>query len=1591
MESILETITQSELVHIDSERDVVFETPSTDVIDTISKYFEDTVKKGLNTEGSSVEPSAARSDSDSGDSLFLTQSVTPVLRTVKRHRSTERSALYLSLESDDESEGGHNEGLSRPRKPRPAYVRPYRTEFPFLKNFRKSCSGRLSVHKNQILVNSEIGGFFKCVQKISQGHEVQRGKLCPSLFPSELEEDRLEGGSTEEDHENDDDVKVVDTECFIFNAHKRNRQTWLPKSRWQSKLKKAKEHKNELKQRRPKQKRAEDITGGQEHNETLSEMETHLPNNGTSPCKSRKKKHNGSSSIAMTSFSSPGCSSTGSLLIHQEEHSEQQLEVLAACSQSQFLHSRIPPGQQLAVSSENLPVGETDSVQVVEETQRPDSDQASVEAEEMSATEMVEDRSKESGEDGTCFENISFRELQESNKETGEGELQENEEFNLDSGVSIGSQDLFEQEESQTDVMTASVSLDEIRVRDGKEDQESYVVQCDERSPLRKNNTVADQADMAMETDSPLFNYGGLTLLKRRRKKAETSDAGQNENSSQYDDACVQSKRKKAGLVDTDCKGEENVDARLLQERAQTILSPDTFQHSEANFAAATKEKGTEERDVQSLPHNSEGTYIEDDNAITCPTSEGLASVAEPEQLTVPGLFTPVKNDEQQGSSTDINKVRKSLIQLEGFEPHRIKKAKKRELKDVMSDYSITAECDEEVESSHGTPIQKPAEKKRQGLLEDNGEERRVKVISSTTNVQSETLSNNDMEANRGNQENCLDVQADALVTPRKKKKKKREQVVVENVCLEAQHIEVTEQVETLKVVQDPEQQASESVPQKIKKKKKRKREHDLETNATVETSEVDNTMQIEERKLKKKKKRERVEYNVEATAQAVEVVQDSEKQTTESIPEKKSKKKKREQLVENNVCVEVTEQVEALDVVHHPQTQATELVPEKKVKKKKKEGHEVAEENMERIDSTEQIQALEVIQDSEPGAGELVPKKKQKKKKKNRGQVVEETVDVQTTQVATAEHVEGQELIQEAEQQSTELVPEMKVKKKKKKRKSEGVEGNEDVQTTRVPTAEHAGTLELFQEAEQQSTELVPEMKVKKKKKRKSEVVEENVDIQTTEVAIAEHTEPLELIQEAEQQSTELVPEMKVKKKKKRKSEGVKGNVDVQTTQVPTAEHAGTLELFQEAEQQSTELVPEVKVKKKKNRKSEVVEENVEVQTTEVAIVEHAEPLELIQEAEQESTELVPEMKVKKKKKRKSEGVEENVDIQTTQVPTSEHAGTLELFQEAEQQSTELVPEVKVKKKKNRKSEVVEENVEVQTTEVAIVEHAEPLELIQEAEQESTDLVPEMKVKKKKRRKSEGVEENVDIQTTEVAIAEHTEPLELIQEAEQQSTELVPEMKVKKKKKRKSEGVKGNVDVQTTQVPTAEHAGTLELIQEAEQQTTELVPEMKVKKKKKKRKSEVVEGNVDVQTTEVAIAEHAVPLKLIQEAEQESTELVPEMKIKKKKKKRKSEVVEGNMDVQTSHIATAEDAGTLGLIQEPEQESTELVPEIKMRKKKKKKKSEVVEENVAVVASQTETTELVGTLELLQEQKVVKLPQEKSLKLKKKKEKAVC
>ncbi|KAG1941674.1 phoenix [Pimephales promelas] len=185
----------SDLIDLDPHSELFLETPPPDVVSSINACFEQFTSTFERRRDASVPRSS--SDSDSGESLFVTQSMTKPVRTERQQhsRSTKRTES-ISDDTGDDGEGAtsslpenedteYQEGseglhaLCPKRGKRIDYVPPQKATFPFLlKSHRQR---HLPMKKHQILENSEIGGFLKCIKKIKEGY-VKTGRAISSYM-----------------------------------------------------------------------------------------------------------------------------------------------------------------------------------------------------------------------------------------------------------------------------------------------------------------------------------------------------------------------------------------------------------------------------------------------------------------------------------------------------------------------------------------------------------------------------------------------------------------------------------------------------------------------------------------------------------------------------------------------------------------------------------------------------------------------------------------------------------------------------------------------------------------------------------------------------------------------------------------------------------------------------------------------------------------------------------------------------------------------------------------------------------------------------------------------------------------------------------------------------------------------------------------------------------------------------------------------------------------------------------------------------------------------------------------------------------------
>ncbi|XP_054611408.1 uncharacterized protein LOC129169228 [Dunckerocampus dactyliophorus] len=201
----IQSDTPSDAISADSCH-IVLETSPPDYVKNISQYLECSQNDAVPTE----------LDSDSGDSLFLTQKPVPEpVRTVRRLKSSQHILCTELEDSGGHSSSSHSDdGQKTSKKKRKIDLPKY--NFPFLKERkRKANSSHLRTQKNIKLHNYVTGGFFKCVQ-LWQGASHFQAAL-PTVDQvgediSPLSENEGDGKS------GDEDIKVMERKCFVVKS-----------------------------------------------------------------------------------------------------------------------------------------------------------------------------------------------------------------------------------------------------------------------------------------------------------------------------------------------------------------------------------------------------------------------------------------------------------------------------------------------------------------------------------------------------------------------------------------------------------------------------------------------------------------------------------------------------------------------------------------------------------------------------------------------------------------------------------------------------------------------------------------------------------------------------------------------------------------------------------------------------------------------------------------------------------------------------------------------------------------------------------------------------------------------------------------------------------------------------------------------------------------------------------------------------------------------------------------------------------------------------------------------------------------------------
>ncbi|XP_034405788.1 glutamic acid-rich protein-like [Cyclopterus lumpus] len=200
---------------------IVLDRSPPDYVEKISRYLSSSMGQGT---WDKVSNGPAEADSDSGDSLFITQKEATLPEDVRPDR------LHQYIRDLEEGEGGssstsHSEDFKTPKWRRKKYTLP-KYSFPFLEKHNKKLRSTRLPDQYKSLHDYTLGGFFKCLGELRQSS--QRGQNLESSLPTVDMDGEHISPLSEEDGERseDEDVKVVERKHFLVSSKRMSQQTW---------------------------------------------------------------------------------------------------------------------------------------------------------------------------------------------------------------------------------------------------------------------------------------------------------------------------------------------------------------------------------------------------------------------------------------------------------------------------------------------------------------------------------------------------------------------------------------------------------------------------------------------------------------------------------------------------------------------------------------------------------------------------------------------------------------------------------------------------------------------------------------------------------------------------------------------------------------------------------------------------------------------------------------------------------------------------------------------------------------------------------------------------------------------------------------------------------------------------------------------------------------------------------------------------------------------------------------------------------------------------------------------------------------------
>ncbi|XP_075876311.1 uncharacterized protein LOC142884506 [Nelusetta ayraudi] len=189
-----------------------------DNVKTTSRHLDSSQERQDNAANESDE-----GESDSGDSVFITQRAVPEAVRSGRRLSPHQRSYHMSpsclLENDTSSSDSNiesNTKIRRVKKKLPKY------SFPFLCGQKwKPRSSLIAREHNESLHRSAMLGFFRCARELQENYSASPPPTSDmdgtDINPLSEEEEKGSG---------DEDIKVVERKCFLVGVKAKSSKTW---------------------------------------------------------------------------------------------------------------------------------------------------------------------------------------------------------------------------------------------------------------------------------------------------------------------------------------------------------------------------------------------------------------------------------------------------------------------------------------------------------------------------------------------------------------------------------------------------------------------------------------------------------------------------------------------------------------------------------------------------------------------------------------------------------------------------------------------------------------------------------------------------------------------------------------------------------------------------------------------------------------------------------------------------------------------------------------------------------------------------------------------------------------------------------------------------------------------------------------------------------------------------------------------------------------------------------------------------------------------------------------------------------------------